>query len=309
MRVATIDLGTNTFLLLIAERVDGIVQPVYQEEAFVRLGQGVDKSGVISQEAMARGLASLGHYRDVTADYRCEKITACGTSALRDAKNSREFIELVEAELDLQIRIISGEEEAQLSFIGALSNKKDLETPIFMLDIGGGSTELCWGAPEEMLGRFSLNIGSVRLTERYFQHDPPTPVELTAFRATVWDVWQAHTQAASIDLRNGTLVGVDGTVTTFAMIHNKMIVYDCERIDGAVLQLNEIKKLTALLVAKTTMERKTIVGLSPKRADVILAGALILEWIMELGRADRIVVSDRGLRFGMAQEAYIVNNL
>ena len=161
MRVATIDLGTNTFLLLIAECIDGKLRAVYQEEAFVRLGRGVDRTGLISNEAMERGLLCLRNYCETAKKYGAGKIAACGTSALRDASNSAAFLATVENALALEIRIISGEEEARLSFWGALSKKRHLLPPVYMLDIGGGSTERGWGKLKGLRCSSSLWIGCV----------------------------------------------------------------------------------------------------------------------------------------------------
>ena len=168
-----------------------------------------------------------------------------------------------------------------------------------MVDIGGGSTEVCWCKPNVLRGRFSLNIGCVLLTERYLRHDPPLKCELHALRREVDQIWQAN---AHLDLLQGTLVGVDGTATSLAMLKQNLEVYDSERIDGATLHFNEIQKITSVLAGKSIAERKEIMRFSPQRADVILAGAMILKELMGMMNVQRMIVSDRGLRFGVAQE-------
>lgn len=301
MRLASIDIGTHTILLLIAEYRDGSLVPILQEETFVRLGEGVDRTRHLKPEAMARGLACLRRYIAMAREAEAHHIVACGTSALRDAHNRRAFIERVQRELALTIRVITGEEEARLSFAGTLSNTRHLPPPIYVLDIGGGSTELCWGDANGLQGRFSLNIGSVRLTERWLRHDPPLEAELDAVRTTIRDAWTG--EPLTQGLQAGTLTGVDGTATTFAAMAQALPAYDRKRIDGFTLSLQQLIEMTGTLVRMPIAGRRTITGLAPERAEVMPAGALILCELMHLLRANTLIVSDTGLRYGLALEA------
>ncbi len=302
MRIATIDLGTNTFLLLVADVAFSTVEPLYQEEEIVRLGQDVDRTGVLSEPAMQRGLACLQRYVQKARSYGVEKILACGTSALRQARNREIFIARVQKQLGLTIQVLTGEREAELSFIGALSNKAHLPPPILMVDIGGGSTEICWGNAAAMQGRLSMNVGSVRLTERFLHHDPVLDKEIALTREEIHK--HLIRKATAIPSRDTfTLIGVAGTVTTLAAMHQRVEAYDAGRIDGSRLALADIQSLIRQLERKPIEERKKMVGLSPGRADVILAGALILEAVMAYLHQKELIVSDRGLRFGLALEA------
>ena len=301
MRIASIDIGTHTILLLIAEIREGHLQIVQQEETFVRLGEGIDRTGKLAPAAIDRAVACLKRYIRSAESLGAEKIVACGTSAMRDAENRAALIDRSQRELHLDIRVISGEEEARLSYLGAVASQTRYEEPVYMLDIGGGSTELCWGDGQRMWDRVSVNIGSVRLTERLLHHDPPCENEIAAVQETIL---RALTQQVSpAHPPCGTLVGVDGTVTTFAAMRQKLEQYDRKLIDGFVLSRDEIAAMTQHLARLPLSERRRIAGLAPQRAEVMLAGALILCSVMEYLHAERITASDTGLRFGLALSA------
>lgn len=298
MRLAALDLGTNTFLLLIADFVDGQLEPVYQEQEIVRLGQGVDRDGRLHEEAMARGLACLQRYAATAGEYGAAMVAAGGTSAVRDAGNRDDFISRVMAETGIRIYPLSGDDEARLSYLGALSNRPEAPTPACILDIGGGSTELCWGEHHDFHGRFSLNIGSVRLTERYLHHDPVTAAEITRVRQAIAAAWENAGTAALPTCKQ--LIGVAGTLTTLSAVQQGLREFDSARIDGSELSLRQVSGLVARFAGMTVAERKQLPGLPEKRADVILAGTIIIEEIMQRLQLGRITVSDRGLRFGIA---------
>jgi exopolyphosphatase/guanosine-5'-triphosphate,3'-diphosphate pyrophosphatase len=307
-RLASFDLGTNTFLLLVADIGDGRVEPVYEKETIVRLGKGVDAAGNLNAEAMQRGLACLQEYVALAKQHGAEKIFAIGTSALRDAANRSGFLGAAFEKTGLQIEIISGEKEAQLAFIGALSNKPDLPSPIAVLDIGGGSTEVVIGESEQLLAgnELSLNarsadIGSVRLTERFAKSDPVQPEEVQRIReqaeAMMRATWPPE-NLASVK----TMIGTAGTITALAAMALATREYDPRRIDGFKLTQQKLGEITAELMRRTIAERQQMPGLTPARADVILAGALILETFLDLYQFAEILVSDRGLRYGVLVE-------
>lgn len=306
-RFASFDLGTNTFLLLIADVEDTRIEPVYEKETVVRLGKGVAAAGNLNAEAMQRGLACLQEYLTLAKQHGAEKIFAVGTSALRDAANRSEFLEAVFTETGLRIAIISGEKEAQLTFAGALSNKADLSGPIAVLDIGGGSTEVVIGESTILIGNeLSLNarsadIGSVRLTERFAKSDPVRSEEVQRIREQAEKMMRATWSTESLAPVK-TVIGTAGTITTLAAMALAMREYDPRRIDGFKLTRQKLGEITAAATRRTIAERQQMPGLSPARADVILAGALILETFLDLYQFAEILVSDRGLRYGVLVE-------
>lgn len=297
-RLASIDLGTNTFLLLIAERQDGRLAPVCEREAIVRLGKEVDAEGNLTEEAMQRGLDCLQEYLRLVREHHATRVIAVGTSALRDASNREVFRQRVQAETSLAVHIISGETEARLTYAGALSNQQELAEPIAVMDIGGGSTEIVTGTYEEPHSARSVDIGSVRLTERFLRSDPVTAAELATVRqqaqAAMLAVWP-RTEFDQIR----SLVGTAGTITTLAAMAQQLTEYDPARVDGYVLSKKTLRTLGAQLSGLTIAQRRKLPGLPPARADVILAGAMILETFMDTYDFDEIIVSHRGLRYGV----------
>jgi len=307
-RLASLDLGTNTFLLLIADIDDGRVEPVLDRETIVRLGKGVEAAGNLNAAAMQRGYACLREYVKLAQQYEVEKIFAVGTSALRDAANRSEFLDAALEQTGMHIEIISGEKEARLTFAGTLSNKANLPEPIAVLDIGGGSTEVVIGAPsllatrETALQARSADIGSVRLTERLALNDPVLPEEVMRIRQQAETVMRATWPAASLTAVK-TLLGTAGTITTLAAMAQEMRAYEARRIDGFKLTRQKLGELIIELRRRTVAERCELPGLSPARADVILAGAIILETFLDLYQFPELMVSDRGLRYGVLVEA------
>jgi exopolyphosphatase/guanosine-5'-triphosphate,3'-diphosphate pyrophosphatase len=304
-RLASFDLGTNTFLLLIADVSAGHVDPIFEKEIIVRLGKGVDAAGNLNFDAMQRGVQCLQEYVTIAKQYGAEQIFAAGTSALRDAANRDEFLRMAEKKTGVRIEIISGETEARLTFAGVLSTKSHLPGPIAVLDIGGGSTEVVIGQPnilqansELSLQARSVDIGSVRLTERFVHSDPVQPEEVARIReqtaAALRANWPIETLAPV-----QTLIGTAGTVTTLAAMALAMTEYDPHRFDKFSLSKQKLGEIIAELIRRPIAERQKMPGLAPARADVILAGALILETFFEIYHFSEIVVSDRGLRYGV----------
>ncbi len=313
-RLASFDLGTNTFLLLIADIEDGRVEPVYEKETIVRLGKGVDAAGNLNAEAMQRGLTCLQEYVALAKQHGAEKIFAVGTSALRDAANRSEFLEAAFEKTGLRIEIISGEKEARLTFSGTLSNKTNLPGPIAVLDIGGGSTEIVIGELRPLLAgnEFSLNarsadIGSVRLTERFAKSDPVQLEEVQRIREQVETMMRSTWPPESL-AKVKTVIGTAGTITTLAAMALAMQEYDPRRIDGYLLTRQKLGEITAELTQRTIAERQKMPGLPPARADVILAGALILERFLDVYHFSELLVSDRGLRYGVLVEQVTRSN-
>jgi len=304
MRVAAIDIGTNSVLLLIAERgptPGGELAPVLERATITRLGRGVDATRTLDPEAVLRTLACLADYASEIARMGVSRVGVVGTSAMRDARGGDDFIARAEALLGVAPRVISGEEEAQLTFVGALSGL-GLHGPVVVFDTGGGSTEVIRGtagAHDVIERSASLDVGSVRLTERHVLSDPPAASELDAARRDA--------RAALGSLGSGwagpsaPLVGVAGTVTTLAAYALEVAPYDAARVHGARLDAATLAHATARLAGIPLVERRAIPTLDPRRADIIVAGGLIVEEIMAWARADELLVSDRGVRWGLAK--------
>ncbi|MEP7126239.1 MAG: Ppx/GppA family phosphatase [Byssovorax sp.] len=308
MRVATIDIGTNSVLLLVAERRDGAIAPVLERATITRLGRGVDKTRELDPAAVEATLACLAAYAEEIRRAGAERVDVVGTSAMRDARGGEGFRDRAAALLGVAPRIISGHEEAELTFAGALAGL-EIQGPALVFDLGGGSTELIRGEVRDgaasLASALSLDVGSVRLTERCLASDPPLAEEIAAVRRTT----RALLDAASIELGAfGTaaqLVGVAGTVTTIAAYALGVAPYDAGRIHGARISGEAVARAARELAALTVAQRRALPTIEPKRADVIVAGAVItdeiLAWSRPFTRGD-LLVSDRGVRWGLAAQ-------
>lgn len=301
MRVAAIDIGTNSVLLVIAERAGGGVRVIDERATITRLGKGVDRSGVFAPAACERTLACLHEYARAIRGAGVTRVDVVGTSAMRDARGGEEFARDAQAVLGSRPRVIDGAEEARLTFIGALSGLA-LAGEVLVFDVGGGSTEVIAGTSSAEGPRVhsarSLNIGSVRLFERHLKSDPPAAGELARARDDVRRALSALPEASS----GATWVGVAGTVTTLAAIERGVDPYDGARVHGSELTAPAVERLLEGLAALDLKRRRSLKGLEPARADVIVAGALIVSELMTWGAATRLVVSDRGVRWGLVHD-------
>jgi exopolyphosphatase / guanosine-5'-triphosphate,3'-diphosphate pyrophosphatase len=302
-KVAAIDIGTNSVLLVIAA-ADAVGRPLLQRATITRLGEGVDETRRLAPAAVERNLRCLRAYADDLRAHGSPRLDVVGTSALRDAEGAGAFLDEAERILGARPRVIAGDEEARLTFRGALSGLS-LSGKLLVFDIGGGSTELIVGdasgtAPPE--SRVSLDIGSVRLFERHVRSDPPTRQELTAIEADITQALAAAGPLARVHAHEPlTLVGVAGTVTTLKAVELGMPSYDPDRVHGAVLTLSTVETLCVRLASLPLAERQQLPGLEPKRADVIVAGALIVRDLLRRAGAVEAIVSDRGVRFGLLE--------
>lgn len=293
--VASIDIGTNTILLLIARVEKGKVKPLLEKETIVRLGEGLQQTGVLSEAAMERGIQTLAQYLRDCQEMGVHRIFAAGTSALRDAKNTGAFLKSVEEKLNLPIEIISGEEEAQLSFLGVAKDLENLEEPIFVVDVGGGSTEFVLGKGEQISHWVSLPLGSVRFTEQFLFSDPVRKAEWVSVENEIIK----GLAKAPPPQKPFTLVAVGGTATTLASVELGLEHFVYEKIHHFVLERNALKSQLKLYRSKTLQERRKIPGLFPARADVILAGGAILYFAMEEFESPSALISCHGVRYGM----------
>ena len=299
-RVAAIDCGTNSIRLLVAD-VDtdaGTLVDLDRRMEIVRLGRGVDATGRLDDEALARTFAACDRYAEVLRDLGAQRVRFVATSASRDAENRDDFVRGVLARIGVEPEVVSGDEEARLSFTGATRGLTGAEPPYLVIDIGGGSTEFVLGTTEPVAAR-SIDIGCVRLTERYFTSDPPSRDEIDALVA---DADAAISRAAEVvplaDAR--TLVGLAGSVTTLTAVALGQTEYDASAIHGARVSAATVAEWSDRLLAMTHDERSRISVIHPGRVDVLNAGVLVLRRILERTGLPEVLVSEHDILDGIA---------
>lgn len=302
MRVAAYDCGTNSLRILVADYdpATGVMTELARDMRIVRLGEGVDRTGRISDAAMDRMLAALTEFNAVAQELKADRTRFCATSAARDAENAAHFAAAVRGVIGVDPEVIPGSEEAALSFAGAVGSLGDTcAKPYLVVDIGGGSTEFIIGGEAVEASR-SLDIGSVRLTERHFADDPPTDAQVAAAVADVEAALDTLTEAG-VDLSKArTVVGVAGTVTTIAAGTLGLESYDREVIHHAELPVERVRSTVAELIAMSSDERRALGYMHPGRADVIGAGAVILDVLLRRTRVGSVLVSEHDILDGIA---------
>lgn len=296
--VATIDIGTNSMLLLVARLGEGgRLIPLVDRATVTGLGRGVDTRGELSPEGIEAGIRTLRDYVEQARATGVSAIRAVGTSALRDARNAASFLEPAGGILGTPVEVITGDREAALTFLGSLEGLELPEGDISIVDLGGGSTEIVRGRGRTVGQATSLDVGSVRLFERYLRDDPPTSEQVAQAREDI-----RRTLAASPVRPGAPLVGIAGTVTTVASVIREIDPYDPDRVHGLHVSTDEIARLTETLLGMPIEDRKALPGLDPARADVIAAGSLLLLEIAEAAGATEVIVSNGGVRVGLAME-------
>ncbi|MEA2095607.1 MAG: Ppx/GppA phosphatase family protein [Candidatus Cloacimonadota bacterium] len=296
-----LDIGTNSIKFFLFSIENGKSTTIIDTNNISRLGEGLLKTGLISDEAMNRNIEALREFIKSAEEENVKEITAVGTMCLRTAKNSDVFLKRVKDELGLTIKVIPGEEEARLSYLAVLSTIGNTDKNVVVFDTGGGSTEFIFGKGTNLNNRISLNLGAVHPTEEFLISDPVTNDELKKMQDHMLDFFGERIT----DKRADYLIGIGGTVTSMGAVMHKMVKYDPKIIQGSQMSLVEVKKQIKLYKNKTIEERKQIPGLQPKRADVILAGAGIINTIMEIFMIDSFTISDRGLRHGLMFDKYL----
>jgi len=301
-RVAAIDCGTNSLRLLVADldQVTGVGVDVLRRMEIVRLGEDVDRTRRLSPEGLERTFAVLRDYRAVLDALGADHVRMVATSATRDAANKAEFIAGVEAILGAAPQVISGADEAALSFAGATAELpcRGIPAPYLVVDIGGGSTELVLGERSVTASR-SVDVGCVRLTERHLHDDPPLADQVVAARADI----EAGLAAAAADVPLGaarTVVAVAGTATTVAAVALGLPEYDAERIHLSRLSAADVRRVSYALRTMSRAERAALPVMHPGRVDVIAAGALVLEAVVDRSGATSVVVSEHDILDGLA---------
>lgn len=323
---ATIDIGTNSTLLLVGDTLpDGRIRIVADEARVSRLGQGLSSKEDLDPEAINRTVSTLKEYRQICEKHNVSSMAVVGTAALREASNARTFLTQVKDELDLEVEIITPEREAWLTYIGSA---RDFGQDILVCDIGGGSTELIWGKPPPAVSKASMEeenasaaipkeektqheecqfltipIGSVVLTERHVKTDPIATEEFKEL-CIIIDQMLNRSMLGLSHRHAEKLVATAGTATTLAAIEKKLAVFDHKKVHGCILEMLDIQVIVDILKANTIAERRKIPGLQHGREDVILAGAIILDRVMRRLGYDTVTISDRGLRWGLFYERF-----
>jgi exopolyphosphatase/guanosine-5'-triphosphate,3'-diphosphate pyrophosphatase len=299
--LAVVDIGTNSTRLLIAE-VDpesGALEELVRRSQVTRLGEGVDSRGSLSEAAIDRVLATLADYRTEIDSHECESNLAVLTSAVRDADNGADFAARVRDDFGLDARVLSGDEEAQLTFLGAMSGRDATSDPTVVIDIGGGSTEFVIGREHKAGFHVSLPAGVVRMSERHIHSDPPAPEELQSLALdtrTVFMQGLPAEQRASVEQG----IAVAGTATSAAAIDQELDPYDPARVHGYVLMLATVEMLLARLANMTEDQRRQVVGLDPNRAPTIVAGMILLAEALRAFELRQVEVSEHDILQGGA---------
>lgn len=291
--VAAIDCGTNTIKLLIG----ALPEVALRESRMVRLGQSVDGTGRLSDEALERTFAAIDEYAALIVEHRVDKVRFCATSASRDASNSDVFVAGVRERLGVEPEVVAGHEEARLSFAGAVRNlEHPPANPVLVIDIGGGSTEFILGerTPDQ---EQSLDIGAVRMHERHLHSDPPTADEIAAATADI----DAHLATLTVPTREAaTVIGVAGTILTVVAGVLDLPAFDPDRIDQSAVPVSAVHAMTERLLAMTVEERRSLAYMHPGRADVIGAGALVLDRALRVTGVAELIASEADILDGIA---------
>jgi exopolyphosphatase/guanosine-5'-triphosphate,3'-diphosphate pyrophosphatase len=304
MRVATVDIGTNTVLLLVADRLpDGKLVAVTERATITRLGEGVDRSRRLLPAAIARTRECLAEYGQLVASLGVARTAVVGTSAMRDAAGGEQLLADVRAWFGVEACVVSGENEARLTCRGALSGlDPGKDDPLAVFDIGGGSTEIVLADKSASGAKIyyaaSFDVGSVRLTERHVRTDPPSAAERAELAESARDAFNSVPK-----LRSGQCaIGIAGTMTTLAAVSLGLIAYDGARVHGYVMTRAQVREVVDALAALPLAARRAVAGMEPKRADVIVAGGYVALALLEHWEVAAVTISDRGVRWGLASE-------
>ncbi len=313
MNFATIDIGSNTILLLIAQfDAQGKIIPLVEKAEITRLGQGLSETGILNEEAMERTLFALRQFTDLCHRNQVSAIACIGTEALRLAHNSKEFVDRVKKQCGFVLEIIPGKKEAELAYLSAILDFEDHYSNLVVLDIGAGSTEIIWPLENDgstaKLQAISMRMGSVRFTEEFIHSDPISDLDFKTLSEKIEEKLTKDLDPLPKPWIQSqaplTLIGLAGTLTTLSAIDQALPVYEHERIQGAKLSFTRLEQLIQNLRSKPLAERKQMPGMEPKRADVLLAGAVILEKVMQKLGVKEVVVSDHGIRYGLFHQKF-----
>ena len=301
MRVAVIDMGTNSTRLLVADASETNLIELERRSKVTRLGRGVDVSNRLADEAIAEVCETVGDYLSIAAELEPEATVAIATSAVRDAENGSVFMAELRERFDLHARVLDGDEEARLTYMGAVAGRIDAGASTLVVDIGGGSTELVVGDGAEVGFHASLQVGVVRHTERHLRADPPSQSELESLAGDV----ERRIEAAAIpgELVIDRAMATAGTPTSLAAIDQELTDYSHADVHGYALERNRIQRIGSSLATKSLDQRLEVTGLIAGRAPTIVAGVVILTQVMRAFDLDTIEVSEHDILWGAALEA------
>lgn len=292
MKIGTIDIGTNSMRLLIADFEGDKIENRKKYINTTRIGQGVDQEGYITKDALERNLKALKGFSDKCREEKCEKVYCMGTSALRDSKNGQDFVNEAKKLTDIDVKIICGEEESNLGFMGVLKGiEGDKKEDILVIDIGGGSTEFIVGNEKGIKLCKSENVGALRMTEKFITTDPISNEEFNDMTIFIQD-----TISSTIDklktMNISKIVGIGGAITSLSAMNQQLEVYSMEKVHNSVVTKKDLEKILQNLKIMTLNDKKTLKGLQPKRADIITAGVKILHIVMKKLEFEKIMISE-----------------
>jgi exopolyphosphatase/guanosine-5'-triphosphate,3'-diphosphate pyrophosphatase len=293
MKYASIDVGTNAVLLMIAEVTDQI-EEISDTATITRLGEGLKETGILAREAMDRTLNALRRYRMMADECQVKEILCVGTAALREAKNRNTFLEHVHGELSFPVQVISEHDEAYYTYLSVRQGMRDTKEEMIIIDIGGGSTEVIYGTREKFIDFVSLPVGSVKLTEIFIENDPPLENEIRSLRDSI-------RSALKFPFGNGAkvVVGTAGTITTLGSISLGLYEWDKKQIHHLRLHRDQIDDVVFKLLAKTSRERTAVPGMEKGREDIIPQGIILLQEIMSYCGANELLIDANGVRHGV----------
>jgi exopolyphosphatase/guanosine-5'-triphosphate,3'-diphosphate pyrophosphatase len=297
-RIAIIDIGTHSILYLLAtlDNQNKLIT-FHQETTSVRLGRVLHQNGAIQETSCRKAVEVINHYKQLAISQMARNIIATGTQVFRTAENSSQIIQKIQDQTALPIEILSEEKEAKWSYMGAKYGKT-IEEPSIVADVGGGSTEIVLGKENQIEDWTSFNIGAVVLTEKYIQHDPPLKEEIVEIESVINSKLDSSTKTM---LQKGQcLIAVGGTATTLAALDLNLKKYQADVVDGYVLDQLQIKKFIDQFLKSSVKEKRKQLYPDPERADIILAGTLILNCLLKIGNFEKMTISDHGLRYGIA---------
>ncbi len=300
MKAAAIDVGTNTVKLVVGERNINGLKLLTEAVLQPRIGEGVDEAGFICSDAINRAIMDISKFLSIAREHGAENVRVVGTSAMRDARNSAEVVEQMRGELGIDLEILSEEDECRISYMAIALDPVlgEYEETQVVADVGGGSSELTFGKGAHIIGGKSVRIGAVRLTERHITTDLPSKDDLK----NAAEAAKSLLKEAVLTQQAGRVVGVGGSAVNIARMLKRILVGTIKGAHGAVITRDALRGLIDKLAQMTIAERRSVIGLDPERADIILGGAIILESIMTLTGAPEMVTSARGLRHGVLYE-------
>lgn len=279
-KIAVIDIGTNSMRLLLCDYDGSSIKNKQKDIIITRMGQNLSAKGIISPEVIERNTNALEIYSKKALDFGAEKIMAIATSAVRDAKNRNEFLEAVKAKTGIEVKVISGEAEAELGITGVLSEYKDSAENILVVDIGGGSTELVYGSLSGIKYSTSINAGAVRMTEGFFTEHPIKQNEIQSLRNNLHSLFKAPISKFKA-LGIGKVLAIGGTATSIAAIYHNLCIYDMQKVHNTIIDIEYLNYLFDKLKNMTVEQRYKVNGLQKERADIIPAGIYILLYLMQ----------------------------